>query len=240
MNQPVLGVRVCLTDARKNFGDRKILKGVTLDVAPSEFVALIGRSGCGKSTLLRLIAGLEEVTSGKAQVGEVAAASMHPGMRILFQDDRLLPWKTVLQNVGLGLPATRRADCLAALQEVGLADHIGDWPASISGGQKQRVALARALVSRPGLLLLDEPLGALDALTRIEMQRLIERIWQAERFTALLVTHDVSEAIQLADRIILIEDGLVALDRRVDLARPRTRDAAFAAIERELLDRILK
>ncbi|MDH4989335.1 ATP-binding cassette domain-containing protein [Aquamicrobium lusatiense] len=240
MSQSNAGVAVRLTEARKQFGDREILKGITLDIAPGEFLALIGRSGCGKSTLLRLIAGLESVTSGDAEVGTVPAAAMHPGMRILFQDDRLLPWKTVLQNVGLGLPATRRFDCLAALQEVGLTDHLEDWPASISGGQKQRVALARALVSRPGLLLLDEPLGALDALTRIEMQRLIEGIWQAERFTALLVTHDVSEAIQLADRVILIEDGHITLDRQIDLPRPRICNAAFADIERELLDRILK
>ncbi len=233
------GLPLRLNGITRHFGTREVLRGITLDLPGGEFVALIGRSGCGKSTLLRLIAGLESASSGTADLGGIPAAAMHPGMRILFQDDRLLPWKTVLENVSLGLPAARRADCIAAIEEVGLSAHLNDWPRALSGGQKQRVALARALVSRPGLLLLDEPLGALDALTRIGMQRLIERIWRDEGFTALLVTHDVAEAIQLADRVILIEDGTIALDRRIDLPRPRVRDEAFNKLERELLDRIL-
>jgi sulfonate transport system ATP-binding protein len=146
----------------------------------------------------------------------------------------------VLDNVALGLEGDDAKDrALEALAQVGLADRAGEWPARLSGGQRQRVALARALVHAPKLLLLDEPLGALDALTRIDMQRLIERVWSRHRFTALLVTHDVAEAVALADRVLLIEEGGLALDLRIDLPRPRRRDAVFAALEQQLLDRVL-
>jgi len=169
----------------------------------------------------------------RAQAGQV---------RVMFQDARLLPWKRVLDNVALGLErrdATDRAR--EALTQVGLAERVNDWPAVLSGGQRQRVALARALVHTPKLLLLDEPLGALDALTRIEMQRLIESLWRRHRFTALLVTHDVGEAVALADRVLLIEDGRLALDEPVPLARPRSRgDARYAALEERILNRVLQ
>jgi sulfonate transport system ATP-binding protein len=156
----------------------------------------------------------------------------------MFQDARLLPWKRVKDNITLGL---RGADALGVLRQVGLADRALDWPARLSGGQRQRVALARALIHDPQLLLLDEPLGALDALTRIGMQGLIETLWRERRFTALLVTHDVQEAVALADRVVLIEDGRIALDLRIDLPRPRERgSAAFAALEARILDRVLR
>jgi sulfonate transport system ATP-binding protein len=158
----------------------------------------------------------------------------------MFQDARLLPWRRVWDNVVLGLPPAQRARATEVLEQVGLADRAGDWPARLSGGQRQRVSLARALVHRPQLLLLDEPLGALDALTRIEMHRLIEGLWLRHGFTALLVTHDVQEAVALADRVILIEEGRIALDERVALPRPRVHDAAFAALERRILDRVLR
>ena len=163
----------------------------------------------------------------------------------MFQEPRLLPWASVLDNVavgltGLGTRAERRDRARAALAEVGLADKAGQWPATLSGGQRQRVALARALVSGPGLLALDEPLGALDALTRIGMQDLIERIWRTQGFTALLVTHDVSEAVALADRILVMEDGGVALDLRVDVPRPRRRgEPDLARLEGRILDHLL-
>ena len=159
---------------------------------------------------------------------------------MMFQDARLLPWRRVLDNVALGLPAERRAEAEAALDEVGLAERGGDWPSILSGGQRQRVALARALASRPRVLLLDEPLGALDALTRLEMQGLIERVWQEHGFTAVLVTHDVEEAVALADRIIVLSAGQVALDLRVDLPRPRDHAARrFTELKATVLDEVL-
>jgi sulfonate transport system ATP-binding protein len=159
----------------------------------------------------------------------------------MFQDSRLLPWKRVLQNVTLGLGAAYSIQAEKILAQVGLADRAHDWPAILSGGQRQRVALARALVHDPSLLLLDEPLGALDALTRIEMQELIENLWWNRGFTAVLVTHDVAEAITLADRVILIEGGRVVLNEFIDLPRPRARgNPGFAALEDRILLRVLQ
>jgi len=158
----------------------------------------------------------------------------------MFQEARLLPWKRIIDNVGLGLKGHWRPKALEALEAVGLADRANEWPAALSGGQKQRVALARALIHQPRLLLLDEPLGALDALTRIEMQQLIERLWQQHGFTVLLVTHDVSEAVAIADRVILIEEGEVGLDLHVELPRPRVRGShRLATLETEVLNRVL-
>jgi sulfonate transport system ATP-binding protein len=233
---------VLLRSISKRYGDRVVLDAFDLSIERGSFVAIIGRSGCGKSTLLRLVAGLETPDGGELQiVGAVAGKAAAPRTRIMFQDARLLPWKSVLANVMLGLPRTSRADARAALAEVGLAAREHDWPHQLSGGQRQRVALARALVHRPELLLLDEPLGALDALTRIEMHELIERLWREHRFTALLVTHDVQEAVALAGRILLVERGRIALDASVDLARPRARGtAAFAAIEDKVLQSVLQ
>ncbi len=236
------GLAVQAKALAKSFGARCVLDGVDLAIQPGEFVAIVGRSGCGKSTLLRLVAGLDAVGGGTLTLGGEAPAGVRDDVRIMFQDARLLPWKRVLDNVALGLAgADSRARALDALESVGLADRAHEWPAVLSGGQRQRVALARALVHRPRLLLLDEPLGALDALTRIEMQALIERLWRLHGFTALLVTHDVSEAVALADRVVLIEDHRVALDEAIALARPRSRgDAAFAAAEDAVLRRVLR
>ena len=159
----------------------------------------------------------------------------------MFQDSRLLPWRRILPNVMLGLESARITQAQKVLAQVGLAERANDWPAMLSGGQRQRVALARALVHDPNLLLLDEPLGSLDALTRIEMQQLIEDLWRSRGFTAMLVTHDVAEAISLADRVILIEGGRVALDEVVNIPRPRTRGSArFATLEERILGRVLQ
>ncbi|UIF84938.1 ATP-binding cassette domain-containing protein [Cupriavidus sp. UYPR2.512] len=238
------GVALHVSQVVKRYDGREVLHNVALDVAPGEFLAIVGRSGCGKSTLLRLVAGLEAADGGSITVdGESAAKgrARHADVRVMFQDPRLLPWKRVLDNVALGLPRTRRSEAANVLAQVGLADRAQAWPARLSGGQRQRVALARALVHHPQLLLLDEPLGALDALTRIEMQGLIESLWRRLGFTALLVTHDVSEAVALADRIVLIEDGRIAMDERVALARPRERGAArFAQLEARVLQRVMR
>lgn len=235
------GEALVLQGLSKCFGEREVLRNTELRVAPGQFVAIVGRSGCGKSTLLRLVAGLETATAGTVTVNDQTLNGLSSDTRIMFQDARLLPWKRVIDNVALGLPKDRHADALRVLEQVGLADRANDWPARLSGGQRQRVSLARALVHKPRLLLLDEPLGALDALTRIEMHRLIEDLWLQSGFTALLVTHDVQEAVALADRVILIEDGRIALDETIDLARPRSQgDAAFAALEKRILDRVLQ
>ncbi len=239
---PTAGLAVELQGLGKRFGERAVLGRIDLDIAAGEFVAIVGRSGCGKSTLLRLLAGLETPSGGDIRLDGAPLAAHRDAIRIMFQEARLLPWRTVLQNVQLGLAgADAAARARDALAQVGLAERAGDWPAVLSGGQRQRVALARALVHRPRLLLLDEPLGALDALTRIEMHQLIESVWRELRFTAVLVTHDVAEAVALADRVLLVEDGGVTLDERVALERPRTHgSAAFAELEGRVLARVLK
>ncbi|WP_331291452.1 ATP-binding cassette domain-containing protein [Methylobacterium radiotolerans] len=241
------GIAVTVRDLHKSFDGNAVIEGLNLFLPAGRFTAVVGRSGCGKSTLLRLILGLETPTGGRVDLegSERSPRRSEPPKRIMFQEPRLLPWARVVDNVAVGLSghgtrAERRERALAALAEVGLADKAGQWPATLSGGQRQRVALARALVSRPGLLALDEPLGALDALTRIGMQGLIERIWRAQGFTALLVTHDVTEAVALADRILVVEAGRIALDLRVDVPRPRRRgDPDLARLEGRILDHLL-
>ncbi len=236
----VRGVSITISDLSKFYSGRPVLKALHLDVVPGEFIAIVGRSGCGKSTLLRLIAKLEDVSGGNIifQRDDVLCT---PETRVMFQDSRLLPWKRVLNNVALGLPKQALSRAEQALRHVGLQERAGEWPAVLSGGQRQRVALARALVHDPELLLLDEPLGALDALTRIEMQQLIESLWRKRGFTAILVTHDVQEAIALADRVVLIEDGEITLDQRIDLPRPRARgNPTFAFLEEQILERVLR
>ncbi|PWC44331.1 hypothetical protein TSO221_17940 [Azospirillum sp. TSO22-1] len=234
-----MGVRIA--GLTKGFGDHPVLRGIDLELAPGEFVAVVGRSGCGKSTLLRLLAGLDTSDGGTLRLDDGDVTGFAGRTRIMFQDSRLLPWKRVIDNVGLGLRGDWRPVAQEALRQVGLERRAGEWPAVLSGGQRQRVALARALVSHPGLLLLDEPLGALDALTRIEMQSLVEAVWRRQGFTAVLVTHDVAEAVTLADRVILVEEGRIALDVPVDLPRPRERSHPdFAALEGRILSHLLR
>lgn len=238
------GLSLSIRGLRKSFGDNKVLRGVDLHIPAGQFVAIVGRSGCGKSTLLRLVAGLDDYDSGTL-VFEDRTDGAQPNVRVMFQEPRLLPWARVLSNVEVGLGAARqkvdaKTRAQQALVEVGLSDKSGQWPATLSGGQKQRVALARALVSHPQVLAFDEPLGALDALTRIHMQKLLERVWLDQGFTAILVTHDVAEAIALADRVIVIDEGRIALDLNVDLPRPRERGGAqIAALEGEILKNLL-
>jgi sulfonate transport system ATP-binding protein len=216
----------------RDFAGRRVLNGLDLDIAPGEFVAMLGVSGTGKSTLLRAVAGLDREVTGEIDVpGTVAVA---------FQEPRLLPWRRVLANVALGLrvpepeTAARRA-----LAEVGLTDRAQAWPLTLSGGEAQRAALARALVREPGLLLLDEPFSALDALTRIAMHRLVLRLWQRHcpnPPAVLLVTHDVDEALVLADRVLVLADGRITFSGPVDIPRPRDRDdSGLIDLRHELL-----
>jgi sulfonate transport system ATP-binding protein len=185
---------------RRAFGSHVVLDNLDLTIGDSEFVALVGRSGGGKTTLLRTLAGIDPVLEGTVEVPELRS--------LVFQEPRLLPWRRVWQNVSIGLPRPiRRAEAARTLSEVGLTDHANAWPLTLSGGEAQRVALARALVREPELLLLDEPFGALDALTRIHMHELVLELHRKHRPAVLLVTHDVDEALVLADRVIVLREG---------------------------------
>ena len=237
------GLSLTIRGLRKSFGDNAVLRGIDLHIPAGQFVAIVGRSGCGKSTLLRLIAGLESADEGTISFGGEARRE---DIRVMFQEPRLLPWSRVLGNVEVGIGRDRasadaKARAAQALIEVGLDSKRGQWPAELSGGQKQRVALARALVSHPRVLAFDEPLGALDALTRISMQRLLERVWLAQDFTAILVTHDVAEAVALADRVLIIEGGQIVRDVDVNVARPRERGSSeLATLEGTILRELLR
>jgi sulfonate transport system ATP-binding protein len=224
---PIVSVR----GLRRTFGARTVLAGVDLQIARGEFVALLGRSGSGKSTFLRAIARLDR---GVAGAGELAVADHRA---VVFQDARLLPWARVIDNVILGLHAKNaRERGLVTLQEVGLGSRASSWPVELSGGEQQRVALARALVHEPELILADEPFGALDALTRIRMHALLRELCVRHRPAVLLVTHDVDEAIALADRVIVLEEGRIILDRAISLRAPRVhRDPAFSTYRESLL-----
>jgi len=234
------GIAIQVQNLSKSFGDIKVLENLNLDIKPGAFVAIVGRSGCGKSTLLRLISGLDQAEVGSISYDGNPHSSINGDARFMFQEARLLPWQSVINNVRLGLKKTDFPKALNALQQVGLDARADVWPSVLSGGQRQRVALARSLVHEPRLLLLDEPLGALDALTRIEMQGLIEKLWREHGFTAILVTHDIFEAVSLADRVILLNDGKIDLDINIDLPRPRQRsDVELNRLGEEILQRIL-
>jgi sulfonate transport system ATP-binding protein len=228
----------------KRFGASLALSPVSLQLDRGEVIAIVGRSGSGKSTLLRLIAGLDAPSSGKIFVeGEALSPGINSRARLMFQDAALLPWLSVFQNV---LLATRRGTdrrqvARSTLEHVGLAAREHEWPLVLSGGQRQRVALARALASEAELILFDEPLGALDALTRLEMQNLIERLWLESRFTAVLVTHDVEEAVALADRVLVMEGGHLIFETAVDLDRPRVRSGPrFIDLKEMVLSQVMK
>jgi sulfonate transport system ATP-binding protein len=214
----------------REFGTNTVLRSLDLRLRPGEFTVLLGRSGSGKSTLLRTLAGLDPAPEGTLTVPAARA--------VVFQEPRLLPWKRVWQNVSLGLrvpDARKRAE--EALEEVGLGHRLNAWPLTLSGGEAQRAALARALVRAPKLLLLDEPFAALDALTRLRMQAMVAALWQAHQPAVLLVTHDVDEAVLLADRVLVLEHGRIALDTTINLPRPRRHGMqGFNALRATLLD----
>jgi len=223
-------VAVRAVGVTKAFGDHVVLDDLHLEIHTGEFVALLGRSGSGKSTFLRILAALDGEVQGEVRVPRRRA--------VVFQEPRLLPWQRVLRNVTVGLTRGRetQAKAVAALDEVGLAAHRKAWPRTLSGGEAQRVALARALVREPELLLLDEPFGALDALTRIRMHALLRDLYRRHRPAVLLVTHDVDEAITLADRVIVLQHGRISLDVPVDLDGSRSRrQPAFAELRSRLL-----
>ncbi|MEU4688954.1 ABC transporter ATP-binding protein [Actinoplanes sp. NPDC023714] len=225
---------VQVRDLHRSFSSNGgVLNGLDLDIAAGEFVALIGRSGTGKSTLLRALAGLDRDVAGSGRIVVPESVS------VVFQDSRLLPWKRVLDNVTFGLRGGDAGDRgRQALAEVGLAGRETAWPYQLSGGEQQRAALARSLVREPQLLLADEPFGALDALTRIRMHVLLRRLCEAHRPAVLLVTHDVDEAIVLADRVILLDAGVVRTDVRVELTDRTRSNPAFGELRTLLLDEL--
>ncbi|MFI0900974.1 ABC transporter ATP-binding protein [Streptomyces sp. NPDC020983] len=224
----------------RSFGDRDVLRDLDLTVGQGEFIALLGRSGSGKSTLLRAVAGLDHGVAGSGEL------SVPERVSLSFQDSRLLPWMRVLDNVVLGIRGRQaRERGRTALAEVGLEGRERSWPHELSGGEQQRAALARALVREPQLLLADEPFGALDALTRLRMHGLLRELYERHRPAVLLVTHDVDEAVELADRVLVLEEGRIAVDLTVDLPSPRSRrdprfqeyrDTLLAALGVELPD----
>lgn len=220
-----------------------VLDRIDLSIAPGEFVALLGPSGCGKSTLLRLIAGLDQPSSGRLLADGIRIAKPDPSRLLVFQAPTLYPWRSVRKNVALGLEARgvlrhKAARIDEALALVGLAEFADALPHQLSGGMAQRTALARALVNDPALLLLDEPLGQLDSLTRITMQGELVRLWQRAGFTAVMVTHDVEEALLMANRVVVFSDRPARIKAvlPVDLPYPRHRDApALQALRSEIL-----
>jgi sulfonate transport system ATP-binding protein len=220
---------VSIRGLTRSFGGPNILDGLDLELEAGSFTALLGRSGSGKSTLLRTLAGLDAAPAGTVSVPRERA--------VVFQEPRLLPWKKVWRNVSLGLRhGDPRAKASAALAELGLSHRLDAWPLTLSGGEAQRVALARALVRDPKLMLLDEPFAALDALTRLRMQALVAKLWHQHDLTVLLVTHDVDEALLLADRAVVLIDGQIGADIPIPLDRPRRHgDPDFIRLRQELL-----
>ena len=217
------------------------LRQLNLSIQPGEAVAIVGGSGCGKSTLLRLIAGLEQTSSGSVLLNGEAINAPRPEVGLVFQEPRLLPWLSVSDNIGFGLEdlpkEERQTRVQEALARVGLAGQGNKWPRELSGGMAQRVALARALVTHPSVLLLDEPFSALDALTRSDLQDHLVELWQSTRPTLVLVTHDIEEAVVIADRVVVLRPrpGRLEALLEVNLARPRIRDAAnFETVKRQL------
>lgn len=246
-NRPVLQLKSITKEYPHDQQSLTVLENFNLTILPGEFVSIVGSSGCGKSTLLRLVVGLDNDYQGSIQLGDqvIKGTSLQRG--IVFQEHRLLPWLSVADNIALALEnssmsAQEKAERIQEhIELVGLEGFEKAWAHQLSGGMSQRVAIARALVNRPQILLLDEPFGALDAMTRSYLQQELQRIWQKERITMILVTHDVDEAVFLGDRVVVMEPrpGRIRRVIPVDVARPRDRNSPhFNAIKRQVIAEI--
>jgi sulfonate transport system ATP-binding protein len=235
----------------KTYADgTRALADVSLKVADGEILALVGGSGCGKTTLLRLVAGLDQASAGRIAVDNETISAPHPYVGIAFQESRLLPWLTVADNVAFGIADLPRAErdqrVAGALERVHLAEHAGRWPRELSGGQQQRVSIARALVADPRVLLLDEPFSALDAFTRASLHGHLLALWEATRPTIVMVTHDVEEAVALADRVVVMRPRPGRVFETITVGEPRPRDPLAVGYDKakrrvlNALDRSLK
>jgi sulfonate transport system ATP-binding protein len=222
---------------------RPVLEGLSLTIQPGEFLSIVGVSGCGKSTLLRLLIGLDDDYEGEIKVGGTRVQGTSLDRGIVFQEHRLFPWLTVRENVGLALENSdwseeeKKKTIQEHIELVGLAGYEGAYPNQLSGGMAQRAAIARGLVNRPGILLLDEPFGALDALTRTNLQDELQRIWQTEKITMILVTHDVEEAVLLGDRVVVLQARPGRIRKVIDIDVPHPRDRADRHL-REAAERV--
>ena len=218
------GFQIDISGLNKNYGSKKVLNNLNITIEAGDFVAIVGRSGSGKSTLLRMISGLDSFDSGSMKVEGNEVSGVDKNVRVLFQEANLIPWRNIIKNVILGTTGKSEAAAAQILEKVGLINKKYAWPKVLTEGERQRVSLARALAGKPKVLLLDEPLGTLDSLTKLDIQSLIEKLWLELGFTAVLVTRDVSEAVRLANRVIILDDNSITIDLQITLPRPRIKD----------------
>lgn len=233
------GINIHINKLEKKYGDSIVLDNIELTIEPGEFIAVVGGSGSGKSTLLKLISGLEEPTSGTIYLNGSKVDGINLDTKNIFQEPRLLPWRRVIDNVKIGAENKSDKAALKALRDVGLEHKARQWPMVLSGGEKQKVSLARAIAGGAKLLLLDDPFSSLDPLAKVEMEGLIEQLWLNEGFTVVLVTYDISEAVTLADRVIVIDKGKITLDTKITLNRPRYKNSDFHYFEEKVLNQVM-
>lgn len=240
MRENKKGFQIDIIGLNKKYGSQKVLNNINITIEAGDFVAVVGRSGSGKSTLLRMISGLDSFDSGSLKVEGNEISGVDKNIRLLFQEANLIPWRNIIKNVILGTTGKNEAAAAQVLEKVGLINKKYEWPKVLAEGEKQRVSLARALAGRPKVLLLDEPFGTLDSLTKLDLQSLIEKLWLELGFTAVLVTRDVSEAVRLANRVIIVDDYNITTDLQITLPRPRIKDNDAAFFEQYIFNKLME
>lgn len=233
------GYSIEINKLNKSYENQSLFSDFSLFIEPGDFIAIVGKGRIGKSTLIRTISGLENFHSGSIKIDGNESPGIAKGVRVVFQEDALIPWRNIIRNVMLGTVDNSEATAAQILEKVGLINKKFLWPNTLTEGEKQRVSLARALAEKPGVLLLDDPLGKLDALTKMDIQGLIEKLWMELGFTAVLVTSDVSEAVRIANRVILLEEGNYSLDLKITLPRPRIKDNDASYFEQYILNKLM-